>query len=182
MIRIDEATVQSAKELDINISKICEDALAKAVNDENRPFGILENKQIILDSDIVYLKKQGRLVVSFKVSNISEENVIFDRLIYKIFIQCAEKEKRLTPDGLRFFGNNIERATIQKGGFISFSELLDKNFKPETLCLTGINDLSFRIFTELFVDSKRGIARGGSLQPIGNSDVPEVRPIKTMEI
>ena len=79
MIRIDEATVQSAKALDLNISKICEDALAKVVDEENRPFGILTNQKIILNSDVIYLKKQGILEASFSVSNTSDENVIIDR-------------------------------------------------------------------------------------------------------
>jgi hypothetical protein len=181
MIRIDEATVQSAKALDLNISKICEDALAKVVDEENRPFGILTNQKIILNSDVIYLKKQGILEASFSVSNTSDENVIFDRLIYNIFILCVDQEKRLKPDPLQFYGTILERETIQKGSFISFSKLLEKNFKPETLCSTRINGLSFKIFAELFIDTRRGIARGGLLEPI-EPGAPQSIPIKTLEI
>lgn len=164
MIRIDADAVQSAKALDLNISRICEEALTQAVEEEARPFEITESMQIILRAGIAYhVRSEGlRLGLVFVIANESGENVVLDRINYDVFIKRDVNDK----DVQHFKGNVLERRTISKGMQEVFPESLEPSpdlvqiLKETTASDHYVKGLKWVIFADLFVDSKKRILRG----------------------
>jgi hypothetical protein len=158
MIRIDEEIVQKAKALDLNISKICEEALDSAVKEEMEPYGLIESQQIIFDAELCYYESTRFLVV-FNVTNASEENVILDRIDYSIdLVDSANVPVRTLT------GAVLRRRTILKGTKEKFiddpaegQDLVD-DLKKKSVNIE--KDLKWRITPSLYVDSKGGILQG----------------------
>lgn len=158
MIRIDEETVQKAKALDLNISKICEEALDNAVKEEMQPYGLIESQQIIFDAELFY-HESTRFLVVFNVTNASEENVILDRITYLVdLVDSANVPVRTLT------GAVLRRRTILKGAKEKFiddpaecQDLVD-DLKKKSVNIE--KDLKWRITPSLYVDSKRGILQG----------------------
>jgi len=158
MIRIDEETVQKAKALDLNISKICEEALDNAVKEEIQPYGLIESQQIIFDAELCYYESTRFLVV-FNVTNASEENVILDRIDYSIdLVDSANAPIRTLT------GAVLRRRTIHKGTKEKFiddpaegQDLVD-DLKKKSVDIE--KNVKWRITPSLYVESKRGILQG----------------------
>lgn len=180
MIRIDENVAQSAKSVDLNISKICEEALMHAVQEETQPYQITVSRQIVFSADLLYNKKQSQIAVLFSILNTSEENVILDRITYKIFIQPAKQTGFGDPTPQTFKGVILERNTIQKGQWLGVSDAL--TFEQSKITSMLNEELSWRIYPELFVDSKRGILNGKFEQKLDDNGQVAARPLKVIEL
>ena len=158
MIRIDEEIVQKAKALDLNISKICEEALDNAVKEEMQPYGLIESQQIIFDAELCY-HESARFLVVFNVTNASEENVILDRIDYLVdLVDSANAPIRTLT------GAVLRRRTILKGTKEKFiddpaegQDLVD-DLKKKSVDIE--KDVKWRITPSLYVESKRGILQG----------------------
>ncbi len=186
MIRIDEGLVQAAKELDLNFSKIAEDALKQAIEEETKPFGIIETSQIILEAELIYNLRDKKLGISFIVTNASDENIISDRINYSIGITNREFFSDL-PDRQclqEFKGTVLERETIPKGGKGSFSKQLSPS--PELTSLLSqvtyedTKNLRWIVYPKFIANSRKKILEAKYKQTMdeqGHYPVP--RPLKT---
>ena len=158
MIRIDEETVQKAKALELNISKICEEALENQVKEEMQPYGLIQSQQIIFDAELYY-HESTRLLVVFNVTNASEENVILDRITYSVDLADPAN----TPF-YSFNGAMLRRRTIEKGTKEKFIDdpregldLVD-DLKKKSVDIE--KDVKWIITPSLYANSKRGILQG----------------------
>jgi len=75
-IRIDEHVAEKAKELDLNISKISQESLLQAIEEETKPYKITDTSEVVLEAELIYNIRQKTLAISFVAINASGENVI----------------------------------------------------------------------------------------------------------
>ena len=180
MIRINTETVQNAKSLGLNISKICEDALIQAIKEETQPYEIVESPQIIFDAELLYVPSDSTLALGFTVTNTSEENVILDRINYVLDIKSDNSEKPIQI----FKGTVLKRVTIRKGqGKHPFGERLKPS--PELARIlrekasNNFKDLEWRIVPSLYVNNKKSILKGRFKQILDETGInPRPRLIK----
>jgi hypothetical protein len=158
MIRIDEETVQKAKALELNISKICEEALENQVKEELQPYGLIQSQQIIFDAELYY-HESTRLLVVFNVTNASEENVILDRITYSVDLGGPADTSFYS-----FTGAMLRRRTIEKGTKEKFiddpQEGLDLVDEMKKKSVDIEKDVKWVITPSLYANSKRGILQG----------------------
>jgi hypothetical protein len=162
-IRIEDDVVQNAKILDLNISKISENALLQAIEEEKQPYGIAETSQIILEAELLFSIREKILLIHFTVINASDENVILDRINYLVSITDREYFSDL-PDrqSIQMFkGTILERNTIPKGDRRSFSEqLIPSSTLSKRLSEVTYEDnrnLRWIVYPDLIVDSKKRV-------------------------
>jgi hypothetical protein len=155
--------VQNAKILDLNISRICENALLQAIEEEEQPYGITETSQIILEAELLFNIREKILAIHFTVINASDENVILDRINYLVAITDREYFSD-NPDrqSIQMFrGTFLERDTIRKGDRRSFSEpLLPSSTLAKRLSEVTYEDkrnLRWIVYPDLIVDSKKRV-------------------------
>jgi len=185
-IRIDADVVRNARELNLNISRICESALLQAVEEEREPFVITETSQIILQAELIYNIRDKRLAIVFNVINASEENVLSDRIYYLVSITDKEFLTDLPVQGIQeFTGIILERRTISKGGTEFFSEqLIPSSELAKRLSEVTHKDsknLRWVAFPTLIVDSKKRVLKGKYEQKWDEKGLfPIPQPLKTM--
>jgi len=160
MIRVDEETVRNAKALELNISKICEEALMRAVTEEAQPYGIVPSLQIIYDAEFFHYPTAGNhLAIIFTVRNTSEENVILDRIKYLVAVKKESGETVQT-----FEGTILDRRTIAKGSKEIFPEKLMPSPDLARVLKETTSDnqstLKWIVFPTLIADSKKRILEG----------------------
>lgn len=186
MIRIDEGLAQTAKELDLNFSKIAEDALKQAIEEETKPFGIVETSQILLGAELFYNVRDKMLTLVFVVDNVSDENVVSDRINYTLGITDRETFTNI-PDRQciqTFKGTILERETIPKGGHGSFGERLvpsaDLAAKLSEVTCEDSKNLRWIVYPRLIANTRKTILGANYKQKIdekGHFPVP--RPLRT---
>lgn len=185
-IRIDDDAVQNAKALNLNISRICEGALLQAVEEETKPFEIIETSQIILQAELIYIIREKRLGIGFIAINASEENVISDRINYMISITDKEFFTDLERESIQTFrGTILERRTLSKGVAEPFPEqLLPSPELAKRLSEVTHKDsknLRWIVIPTLFVDSKKRVLKAKYEQTWDKKGLyPVPRPLKTM--
>ena len=186
-IRIDSDVVHNAKELDINISRICENALLRAVEEETRPYGITETSQIILEAELIYNIQEKSLAISFITINASEQNVISDRINYLIAITDKEffTDLRDRQSIQKFKGTILERKTLPKGGRDFFSEqLIPSPELAERLSEVNYEDaqnLRWIVYPTLIVETKNRVLKAKYDQIRNEKNMfPVPKPLKTV--
>jgi len=162
-IRIDDDLVQRAKELDLNLSKIAENALFQAVEEESKPYGIVETSQIIYEASIFYSLREKILIANFTVINASAENVISDRINYSILITDREvfTELPIWQSLQQFKGSNLERQTIPTGQRRTFAERLTPSPELATrlaeMTFEDNKNLGWVVYPGLFVETRKQV-------------------------
>jgi len=160
MIRVDEETVRTAKALELNISKICEEALMNAVMEETQPYGIIPSLQIIYDAELYQYPRMGNhLAIIFTVRNNSEENVILDRIKYLVAVLKESGEPIQTFEEMI-----LDRRTIAKGTSESFPGKLIPSADLARVILETTSDgkssLKWVVYPTLIADSKKRVLEG----------------------
>ena len=164
-IRIDDDVVQNAKALDLNISRICEEALHQAVEEETRPYEISETSKLILEAELIYNIREKILTIVFTAINASEENYISDRINYIISVTDKEVFTDLSDRQTvqKFKGTILERKTLPRGGRDSFSEqLIASSSLAKRLSEVNYEDtknLRWVVYPTLIVNSKRRVLK-----------------------
>ena len=177
MIRVDDKTVQSARSLDLNISKICEQALKRAVHEKTRPFEIFESREIVYNAQLFYYKNQKALELQFCILNALEETVIFDRLTYKVFIHSSKRSGISDPPLLQFEGVILDRKNIRRGEGHGVQKILARDLE-----LPNDEPLSGRIFPQFYVNSKRGIIKAEFQEELDEKGVPKALPLNKLDM
>lgn len=184
-IRIDESLAQRAKELDLNFSKIAEDALKQAIEEETKPFGIIETSQIILEPEVAYNVRDKILGITFTVTNASDENIISDRINYLMGITDREQFTDHPDQYIQVFkGTVFERTTIQKGSKVFFSEKLipssDLAIKLSQVTYEDTKNLGWIIYPTFIADSRKKVLQAKFEQKKCDKGLyPILRPLKT---
>jgi post-segregation antitoxin (ccd killing protein) len=186
MIRIDEGLAHTAKELDLNFSKIAEDALKLAVEEETKPFGITKTSQIIVETELMYNVRAKKLGVSFVVTNASDENIISDRVNYLLIVTDQESFTDLPHcQGIQVFkGTVFERRTLHKGVKDGFSdELIPSSELASRLAQVTYEDsknLRWVVYPEFFADTRKKVLQAEYAQKMDDKGFfPIPRPLKT---
>jgi hypothetical protein len=162
-IRIDEEIVQNAKELDLNISRISEKALLQAVNEETKPYMIVETTQIILDAKLYYNIREKTLAATFIVFNASEENIISDRINFSLLVTDRETftDLPIRQSLQEFKATNLERKTLFKGQREIFVEHLSPSPELSKILFEVTHEdtknLRWVIYPTAFVESKKRV-------------------------
>jgi len=184
-IRIDEDLVQNAKELDLNFSKIAEDALKLAIEEETKPYGIIGTSQILFEAELIYNLKDKELGLSFTLINATPDNIISDRTRYWLVVTDRESFTDLPyRQGLQAFNGMVfERATIAKGGRVSFSEKLAPSLDLESrlsqVTYEDSKNLRWIVYLRAVVDSRKRVLEANYKQEMDEKGYyPIPRPLK----